>query len=544
MSLLGQLWVKLGLKNDDFKKGIEESKGKTEQFGDKIKKMSVAAKAAWAAVGAAVIKLGSDMVKQTQVIGDKWAVFTSGLNAAYGEFVSRIGSGKGWDNLIANMIEANRVGREVAAMMDELFEMNSSISIQEAKFGVEIAKNEKIYRDVTKTNEERANAIKRNLELEKQLLEWRKTSAQQELQAAILTHTQKVKMSDEERKYFVEDYIANHEKIKEVTEHMNALKDVEEQLGRLRTAWRTSDMEYTEFQKQESVLIAKKTALQAQEIENYDFISQGITKLNLGNDEVHTTLTNAIVKMANAEEQFERNTLRAQVTLSRLNDELAETQALINGGNVGTALLDVVIPKSKVSIDDNGKEINKMMDDFLSFEMPEHDLSAVDEFNKKLEDGTRRTQELANVFHSAVVDSVVSAVSELSEALASGESLSSGKFISAVLTPLADAAISAGTLILSTGLGIEGILESLSTLDPVAAIAAGTALIAIGTAAKVGLASIAEQGNTTPSYSYSGGYGFNVAAQVPQDYEVKVTGTLKGQDIYLASEKYQQSRRR
>jgi hypothetical protein len=248
--------------------------------------------------------------------------------------------------------------------------------------------------------------------------------------------------------------------------------------------------------------------------------------------------------MANAEEQFERNTLRAQVALSRLNDELAETQALTNGGNVGTALLDVVVPKSKVSIDDNGKEINKMMDDFLSFEMPEHDLSAVDEFNKKLEDGTRRTQELANVFHSAVVDSVVSAVSELSEALASGESLSSGKFISAVLSPLADAAISAGTLILSTGLGIEGILESLSTLNPVAAIAAGTALIAIGTAAKVGLASIAEQGNTTPSYSYSGGYGFNVAAQVPQDYEVKVTGTLKGQDIYLASEKYQQSRRR
>ena len=75
--------------------------------------------------------------------------------------------------------------------------------------------------------------------------------------------------------------------------------------------------------------------------------------------------------------------------------------------------------------------------------------------------------------------------------------------------------------------------------------AAGAALVAVGTAAKIGLAAIGKNmGNTNPSYTYSGGgYGVNMATQA-SNQQVEVVGVLKGQDIYLASEKYQQSKRR
>ena len=66
MGVLGELWVKLGLKNEEFKKGIDEAKGKSQSFSEDIKRVSGKVKAAWVAVSAAVIKLGTDMVKQTQ----------------------------------------------------------------------------------------------------------------------------------------------------------------------------------------------------------------------------------------------------------------------------------------------------------------------------------------------------------------------------------------------------------------------------------------------------------------------------------------------
>ena len=63
MGVLGNIWVKLGLKSDDFRKGMDQSEKKVSKFGQATKKMSMMAKAAWLAVGAAVIKFGKESVK-------------------------------------------------------------------------------------------------------------------------------------------------------------------------------------------------------------------------------------------------------------------------------------------------------------------------------------------------------------------------------------------------------------------------------------------------------------------------------------------------
>lgn len=514
MSLLGQLWVKLGLKDDEFHKGIERSKGKAKSFGDDLKKTGNKVKAGWAAVAGAILlawqKIGKEMTQQTQIIGDKWGELTAGMSAAWGEFVSRIGTGRGMKGLWESLKETYNTAKNVQVQLDEMFERTNSLSVKEQEIGIENSKLYKQLRNINLSYQERLKAGNQIVANTRELARMQQDAARQEYDAALKMLQLRTGLSEEDVQFFIFDYEKNKPLI-EAAQVWNKLQNG--------TLGDTEDMAAA------MATVAKYTQ------EELTYALRVNDAYNLANDTLVKGVVDAYVKILNIERQSEESLNRVSSSVNGIVNSIMQ----LNTMNV---------PEVELQQADWSWRVDELMDDFLSFEMPEHDLSAVDEFNKKLEDGTRRTQELANVFHSAVVDSVVSAVSELSEALASGESLSSGKFISAVLSPLADAAISAGTLILSTGLGIEGILESLSTLNPVAAIAAGTALIAIGTAAKVGLASIAEQGNTTPSYSYSGGYGFNVAAQVPQDYEVKVTGTLKGQDIYLASEKYQQSRRR
>ena len=63
MGVLGNIWVKLGLKSDDFRKGMDQSEQRVSKFGQATQKMSMMAKAAWLAVGAAVIKFGKEAIK-------------------------------------------------------------------------------------------------------------------------------------------------------------------------------------------------------------------------------------------------------------------------------------------------------------------------------------------------------------------------------------------------------------------------------------------------------------------------------------------------
>lgn len=66
-----------------------------------------------------------------------------------------------------------------------------------------------------------------------------------------------------------------------------------------------------------------------------------------------------------------------------------------------------------------------------------------------------------------------------------GSAFSGGKFdFRSILTPLADMLINVGKLAIATGIALEGIKKALSTLNPIAAIAGGIALVALGSFVK------------------------------------------------------------
>ena len=103
-----------------------------------------------------------------------------------------------------------------------------------------------------------------------------------------------------------------------------------------------------------------------------------------------------------------------------------------------------------------------------------------------------------------------------------------GDFKNAALSAFGDMAIAVGKIAVAAGLASEGIQAALHMDNPYIAIAAGAALIALGTAVKSSLSAVASGDYSAAGGGYSGSYGSGSSGG---DYEtrevnVNVTGTL------------------
>ena len=106
-----------------------------------------------------------------------------------------------------------------------------------------------------------------------------------------------------------------------------------------------------------------------------------------------------------------------------------------------------------------------------------------------------------------------------------------GNFKNAALSAFADMAIAVGKLAISMGVASEGIKQALKLDNPYVAIAAGVALVALGTAVKAGLANIASGNYSAGASVASSGYGAQRngtnGGYTLREMTVNVTGTLK-----------------
>ena len=109
MGKIGDLWVKLGLKKEEFDKGMNNAEKKSEGFGDKMGKLKGKAVAVWAAIGTAVLKVGKDIATATNDMEDKWEMFTNKASIAWKTFIRTLVSGD-WANFVSNF------KKEVAAI--------------------------------------------------------------------------------------------------------------------------------------------------------------------------------------------------------------------------------------------------------------------------------------------------------------------------------------------------------------------------------------------------------------------------------------------
>lgn len=116
-----------------------------------------------------------------------------------------------------------------------------------------------------------------------------------------------------------------------------------------------------------------------------------------------------------------------------------------------------------------------------------------------------------------------------------------GNFADMAISSFGDMAIAIGKMAVSTGVATLGIKAALESLNPYVAIAAGAALIALGSAVKAGLSNVAA-GNYSASTNVASATGNYGAGSSPintafenREMTIKVTGTLKAEGSQLVS---------
>lgn len=544
MGKIGDLFVRLGLKKDEFSRGMKDATQEGKTFADKMQAIGKAVKVAWAGFSAAIVKFATDAVKMTQKWGDAWHEIVVGAQAAYSAFVRQISSGEGWTNLFSNMREAARLAREAAAALDELGERKVSFGYQSATTEKEIARLQLIMKDSSKSNQERQDAARKIIELEKQLGEAKKDIAQQEADAMRKQFQAQTRMNDAEIDFLVRRYNENRGAILQSREYLAEQKRLRNELAAAGSSYGTgamSDAAYQAIEKRRSDAQAALADLERNTPQYIKDIAELTKKYDQGNDELVAGMAQAEVAVIKVDTEVMHAQARAVSMLGTL-------KKAANGlaGSGGTTTPDKTPPAQQVRA-----EIVPILPDTSQLKLPQveveplkiiaPDTSWLDSFNKDLKEGTEEAAETIGGLQQAVSEGFSQAAQVLMDQFAGLEEINPGKVVQALLTPLADMAIKEGEILMAEGIGVEACKEALESLNGYAAIAAGAALLAIGAAAKAGLSALASSaGRTTAGTAYAGAGAASAGSQVQEmrtEMTIYVSGKLDGSDIVLSGQR-------
>lgn len=576
MGKIGDLWVRLGLKKQDFDKGLADASKEVKGFGAKLGALKGVAAGAFAAMGAAIAKFVKDARNLTQTWGDSWNVTIAGIRGAYDALVRQLASGEGFSNLFANMRESARIARELAADLDELFERKTSFSYQEAITQREISALELIMHDTSKTDKEREDAAKRIIELNKELGKTKRDIAVQEQQDMRKATRDATKLNDDQLDFLVAQYNQNREAIKQARAYNEERQKLQRSYKQL-----LNSNDYKGWAQEVKDQLDALDASTSQSIKDVAKLTEGYDRAN---DKLIAGMAAADVAVIKVDTDINNANRRANSMAGRLSaagpstpasDPAADQAGRIARRAADAAQGEIMLLMNKYSEEKallvqygydteeltkeyferlhalEDKYLGDMVElveevepaelDIIDEDYLQQELDGItDQYKKAVDDMYRLGEEI----NRAMVDGISSGIQELTDQLLGLESINPGRVFQALLSPLADLAVREGEIVLATGLGVEAVKTSLEALQGVDAIAAGAALIAIGAAAKSGLAALAKGGSgTTANYSGAGA-GAGGGQTIRSELVVRVEGTIKGRDIVISGQNTLKDQRR
>lgn len=575
MGKIGDLWVKLGLKKDEYSKGMKQAGNEATGFLGKLKSLKAGAVAVWAAIGTSVTKFAKDAISMTNKWGDAWQATMAGIKGAYASFVRQISSGEGWDHLFANMREAYRVSKEVAEALDEIFERKTSFSYQEAEAEKYIAEQNRIMRDQSKTDAERKQAAQNIIDKERELGDVKKAIWADEAAAHRRLFLQQSGLNDEQTDFLVKEYNQNREVINQAREYLKTKQELSKvgsgndfftnSVGPIPTPVATGDFMSPELKKLEAETPQYIKDV-AELTRRYDKVNDDLVKgmadaevavLRIDTDVINASQrANSLLGTLNkaggaggdagrdqAEKVLQRASDAAKSEIQILDEKYDAEKALLEQYGMDTeALLQEYLGNvADLIVNELSNELEGLEPvEFEPLEIVPPDLTEWDAFYEKFQADQERMQDLLKMFRDAVIEGFSAGVQEFTDQLMGLSDVNPGKIVQALLTPLADMAIKEGEILIAQGIGVEACKEALESLNGYAAIAAGTALVAIGAAAKSGLQALARNGaGSTATTTYGGSTGANDLQTIQTELTVYVTGRISGNDILLSGQKTQ-----
>lgn len=507
MGKIGDLWVRLGLKSDDYKKGMKDAKKETSTFSQGLEKMKVQALAVWAAVGTAVMQFARDFVAATNKIGDAWNNTIAGIQAGYHQMLANIsnmemkdftkmftqgwvGIGKFWKKALTGTKEAGEAGAEMSKAFDAEFELVNSVKLQKSLIQEELNNLYVAMRDTALSPKARKAAAERykallqpiadaEVRVYSDMLE-KASDAWQSASNGMLSR----KYSTDEMREFFANYGTNPDAMKA-------------KYGELASVYE-----------------------------------------NRKGDAQNTIIFDILTKLAQSEAQMSE----VEKTLSRaelaINKQLAELGAEFN---------NMLATDLEAGLEDVYDAVDDLED--VQIVMPEIDLSALDAADEKIkkfvDDWQKEQQEIAQLngmLSDAIVSSISNGVQGFTDMLFGLEGADAKGVLAALMQPFADTATQLGGMLLAQGIAVEAFKTSLASLQGAPAIAAGLSLLAIGAAMKSGIQALAGGGAGAGTSASYGGSSYSSSTDVA-NYEstltVYVEGKVSGSDILLAGSNQQ-----
>lgn len=394
-----QLWDKyqseLGATNarlKELKKGTEQTEGGFRAlFGNLTQGITVGNLWSQALTGAfSLLKKGlGDAVSQTMVWQDRWEMFTTKMTAGWNQFIANIFQGK---NVIkASIDEAVAAAEEAKLLMDELFERQNALSIQEKQTQIEINRLQSIVRDTSKPEQERLDAIEQILVKENELADLRRDIAAQEETAAVKNLSARTKLSREELRSTIDKYNEDR-KWFQLGEEYNDLLDqrekTEKSISRINmqiamSEYPVNGLEYALQQAEESLRDLQTRIKEAgtPQVEEY---ARFIRQYNLSNDELVMSYVNARLKMLQADEELSL----AQATMATRRGRLVNQMT-----SADQAAADQAYSDAKASAEASYREqLNSLKQSLLDREITQ------DEYNARSQEAeTARLEKLKQI---------------------------------------------------------------------------------------------------------------------------------------------------
>lgn len=539
MSKLGDLIVRLRLQPEDYEKGLKKADRDTKGFSGKLSKSISVIKAAWAAVGVAVVAAAKTMVTQmskaSNNVGDFMAVKARQIGAVWQTMLTSITAG--FDNFLERARLSARAAKALQEMEDAEFEMLNSVKLRRAELDQTLVQLEIDSRDATKSYEERKKAAEQYLTLVKELYDIEKNyykelarqSAESWLDSAsnpqgkILGYS---KSNAGALYQFLKDYGAD--------------TGLQEAVKNYREAWKgAGDLWFTTKKGKDALRWVNENRQDwAQTQYRRSALDIGWAYEEQKNDELNgTKLVDIIEKYLNAVSAYDTETKKMQNNLNSLTAQvekgtdldlseeteqvnyLAESLERLNGIN-GPAAAAMTIP-------------DIIPDDWLT-----RNRAKIDEALAEAMRLQGITDDINMMFENAVVGSLSGATQALTDAIAGIEGADASQVLAALLQPFASTMTQMGEMLIVEGAGIKAFKESLKSLNPAVAIGAGAALIALGAALSSGIQALGSSaGSSATTASSSAVASSSVSGkEFKSEQTIYVKGKISGADILIAGD--------
>lgn len=538
MGKIGDLWVKLKLKSDEYKKGLDEAQSKTRSFSDKIKSLSVTAAAVWGAIGAAATKMALDFVKSSQTMGDQWDILMTQfstrwqqIRAEFNREIAANGWFKGFFKAFfsdTTEVEAMAAGKALSQAKDAMTEIEYAFKLNMAQTGPKLRELYlRMMNSALSASEREAAAKDYRKEVEdiyaprlKGIKEVMDKTAQQYLVIGGMSpnkySTDKVvdliKMmgSDPdkvEREY--SDFFAGYQNIGD---------DVSGNLVNTMEAYYNATNEMNDMLKR-----ADRTA-QSMENTGLDDI---IKKLGVAKD-----------GMADFRAQVaeEAEVIAADEEFQKMADPLEEFE------RTHDEALSNMTEKQRIFAEFAQEYYEKAAK--ATWEYQQSQEAALEQAQKdaqaaadKQADEAAKVAELNHALTAAITESLSDGTQAFTDMLFGLEGADASSILSALMQPFANTAKQLGEMLVAQGVAVEVFKKSLDSLQGAPAIAAGMALIAIGSAISSGIKSLgASAGSSASSSAAAGSSGAGTDTNISTEMTIYVKGKISGKDILISGD--------